>query len=674
MTKDAGRRKSAPPLRKEPAMRFLDPQHWLFSLKTFLAGMMALAVAFWLDLPRPYWALATVYISSQPLAGATRSKATFRAIGTLAGAAAAVAMVPNLVGAPLLLVLAMALWCGLCLYLSLLDRTPRGYAFMLAGYTAAIVGFPAVDAPQAIFDLALSRTEEILVGIGCAALVSSVLFPRAVGPVVAERVQAWLRDAKAAGRAALSAAPDPSQGLRLAADTVEIESLAAHLPFETSDPRALRAVREALPRMLMAQPEISAIADRLRELAPLGGPSAQGAALVARLEAALAAQPRPAGEALAELRRDLAAHAAHSPGSWRELVELNLFQRSCELLDLLADCAALAEALESGAAPGPLAFPAETRLARLRHDDRPAALRAAVTLAATLIVCCLFWILTAWRDGASAAMMAAVAGSLFAAQDDPAPSIAKFTGWSFAAVCVSAVYIFGLLPLVHNFETLALMLAPAFLFYGLLIAQPSTFLIGLALGILTPSAMALQELYAADAESFLNASLATIAGMGLAAVTTALVSAAGAHVRALRFLQANRLALAQAADVTRRRDPARALGPMVDRLTQLAPTDAAAQDALRQARAAFNIFDARHVRASLSAPARRRIDALLARLARHYRQDAPLDDVRAALHRALRALEPGAEPERRALLALVGLRSCLFPEAAPPRLHIGAME
>jgi Fusaric acid resistance protein family len=37
------------------------------ALKTFAAAMLALVIALWLDLPRPYWAMATVYITSQPL-------------------------------------------------------------------------------------------------------------------------------------------------------------------------------------------------------------------------------------------------------------------------------------------------------------------------------------------------------------------------------------------------------------------------------------------------------------------------------------------------------------------------------------------------------------------------------------------------------------------------------
>src|SRR6188768_717790 len=95
----------------------------IFSVKTFIAAMAALLIGFAADLPRPYWALATVYITSQPLAGATRSKALYRVIGTLVGAAASIVFVPALVNSPELLSLTIAAWVGLCLYVSLLDRT-----------------------------------------------------------------------------------------------------------------------------------------------------------------------------------------------------------------------------------------------------------------------------------------------------------------------------------------------------------------------------------------------------------------------------------------------------------------------------------------------------------------------------------------------------------------------
>src|ERR1700739_363637 len=115
---------------------------WLFAIKIALAALLALGIAFWVDLPRPYGAVASVYTVSQPLSGATTSKAAYRLYGTILGAIAAVVLVPNLVNIPELLCLALALWISGCLYFSLLDRTPRSYTLMLAGFTPAFVGFP----------------------------------------------------------------------------------------------------------------------------------------------------------------------------------------------------------------------------------------------------------------------------------------------------------------------------------------------------------------------------------------------------------------------------------------------------------------------------------------------------------------------------------------------------
>lgn len=71
-------------------------------------------------------------------------------LGTLLAGAATLVMLPNLVETPLLLSAAMALWLSACLFLALLNRGPRGYAFLLAGYTTAFIGFPAVTAPEGI--------------------------------------------------------------------------------------------------------------------------------------------------------------------------------------------------------------------------------------------------------------------------------------------------------------------------------------------------------------------------------------------------------------------------------------------------------------------------------------------------------------------------------------------
>jgi hypothetical protein len=61
---------------------------WFFALKVALAALLAMGIAFWADLPRPYWAVTSVYMVSQPLTGATTSKAAYRLYGTILGAIA----------------------------------------------------------------------------------------------------------------------------------------------------------------------------------------------------------------------------------------------------------------------------------------------------------------------------------------------------------------------------------------------------------------------------------------------------------------------------------------------------------------------------------------------------------------------------------------------------------
>src|ERR1700720_1460044 len=57
----------------------------IFAAKTFVAGLLALYVAFWLGLDEPRWALLTVYIVSQPESGLVLAKGFYRALGTAAG-------------------------------------------------------------------------------------------------------------------------------------------------------------------------------------------------------------------------------------------------------------------------------------------------------------------------------------------------------------------------------------------------------------------------------------------------------------------------------------------------------------------------------------------------------------------------------------------------------------
>ncbi|EXF46695.1 efflux transporter, permease [Pseudomonas sp. BAY1663] len=173
-------------------------REWLFSAKALIAALLALYIALAIPLDNPYWAMASVYIVSHPLSGATRSKAAYRALGTVFGAGASVVLLPLFAHQPMMLSIVIALWIGGLLFLSLLDRSPRSYIFMLAAYTVPLISLSEVNHPQTIFDVALARSEEILLGIVCASLVNAVLFPSRIAPVLGARMDMLLRDGRAA--------------------------------------------------------------------------------------------------------------------------------------------------------------------------------------------------------------------------------------------------------------------------------------------------------------------------------------------------------------------------------------------------------------------------------------------------------------------------------------------
>jgi uncharacterized membrane protein YccC len=271
-----------------------------------------------------------------------------------------------------------------------------------------------------------------------------------------------------------------------------------------------------------------------------------------------------------------------------------------------------------------------------------------------------------------------VSGNLFSAQDNPVPSIVTFAKWSVVSVGIAALYVFAILPHVHNFETLALVLAPSLLFFGLCISKTETFLMGIALAICVAAMIGLQVTFTVDTALFWNSSIATAGGVILAAATSSLLRTFGAEWSIRRLAKANRSTLGDIADAQTAKDDARLTGVMLDRLVLLAPRAKAAGQripgAIAELREGFNILDLRRSRAGLTPYSRRRIDAVLLMLKRYYRTNSstPASDLLlAAINRALAIARNEHDAAARiALLGLVGLRRSLFPDRSPPRLPL----
>jgi uncharacterized membrane protein YccC len=664
-------------------MKLPGRAEWLFSVRTFAAAVLALYIGLAFDLDRPYWAMASAYIASQPLSGATRSKAVYRFVGTLLGASADVVLVPNLANAPALLSLALALWIGICLYFALLDRTPRSYVFMLAGYTAAIVGFPSVSAPESIFDTAVARVQEIGLGIGCASLMASVVFPRRVQPVLASRLDRWLAHASRWSLAALAGeAADEAVRLerqRLAGDVAEIDLLTSYLAWDpAAQPEAVRSLRALRRRLLMLLPVLSSLTDRVQGLQLEGGLARVRGVLE---EAARWVRAPEEVSAPAELRAGT--KESLPPGAtWADMLRVSLLERVRELIDLLEDCRRLRLHVEGGCPfPASLAYHRSRAAAEVRHRDHGRALWSAMSAAIAVGSACAFWIASGWDQGGTAAMMTAVACCFFAALDDPVPAILGFLTWSVVAVAVDAAYLFLILPPL-DFPMLVMALAPAFLLFGALTAMPQTSSIGMALTANGATLLSLQSTYNAQFDTFINSAIGLVIGMGGAAVITAVIRSVGAEWSALQLFRRGWADLAEAAERRGSGDRAVFAGVMLDRIGLVAPRIAAAGpgselravDVLAELRTGLNIVALRRVRRALPESLRAEVDAVLAGVAAHFRararrlrkpDPALLADIDAAL-------QAGAASGRHAaVLALVGLRRALFPDAPPYRAAPG---
>lgn len=652
----------------------------LFSLKSFAAAMLALYLASRFGLPRPFWAMMTTYIVTHPLVGNVRSKALYRFLGTLLGCAAAVALVPSLSASPELLSLALALWVGLCLYYSLLDRSPRSYIFMLGGYSAAMIGFPLVEAPAAMFDTAIARVTEIGLGILSASLVHSIVLPVGLASSVLGVMDRALGDARQWLSDLLHAKWNDEQiaadRQRLALDITQLRLLSTHVPFDTTNLRwtavAIGALQDRISALI---PALSAVDDRLGALSKTaGGIPNDIIATLARHTSWLdsIATKVKANEAYAGFHAIGEAPAA-SP--WVRALRIDLAIRLQELVAGWRACNALRSDIEAGLTGVAAPLRRNTALgSRVLHFDRGIAMRSAITAVLATGICCALWIATGWHSGSGMAMSAAVFCSFFATMDDPVPAMHKFITALLWSLPVSVLYVLGVMPLAHDFGMLALCIAPLFLVVGCYMARPASSLAALGMFFGVAGTLALQDTANADLVSFISSNLALFLGALIAARVTALVRSVSRDWTSERIRRATWSDLAELA--THQQDAGAHdvfIGRMLDRISLLVPRVSpngadevriTLDGALRQLRLGADIAALRLHSEHLPAKPVSRLFKELALVLKARgadslaHQESLLPQIDGLL---IDSLEK--DTEWRAISALVGLRRNLFPSA-----------
>jgi uncharacterized membrane protein YccC len=651
-----------------------------FVLANTIAVMVALYIAFASDLDRPYWAMFTVFIVAKPITGAVRSKGAFRFLGTVAGAAMALLLVPPLVHAPVLLCLATSLWIGLCLYLSLQDRRPRSYAFLLAGYTAAIVGLAVVNSPDTIFETSVARVEEISLGLACAAVAHSVFFPQNVLEELTGRIDrtlrrcgTWIADALVARQSIELETQE-----HLAELVSDLHILYEHVAFETSDvPRNASVMQGLQDRLALILPRVSGVQAALASLSaagPLSHSALHAIEATSRWARAFpGASGAPRGDVDADLHAALARAAAESEGSseWISLVQRTIAAQLQALVMALSDAARLAVALKDPDGTAAVADLLGATSRRALPRDRGLALLSAFAASAATLIACALWIEGSWPEGAAAAQFAAIGCSLFATLDNPSKVLFAAVAAILLALPVAALYEFAIFPRIDGFASLALVLAPMVLLFSWM--QTSERLEGMALVLAVgfSGGLALQSSYQPDFASFINSNTAEVVGLLIAVLANLLFRTIDPLWNALRISKGgwyavSRLAQRPTSDIhdwtLQMFDR---LGLVTQRLVSAKRQDLFGRriDGLRDLRVGINLATLQRSSEALPPAARKSITSVLKAVSHAYRgliqgESLTRPDPARSIDRGIAAL--GAQGRTQAVedgvTALVGLR------------------
>jgi len=657
----------------------------IFSLKSFLAGMLALYIALRAGLENPAWSVVTAYIVAQPHAGATVSKGVYRMCGTFVGACASVFMVPPLVQTPLLLGLAIAAWLGACVFLHMLDRTARGYLFALAGYTSCIIIFPVLSHPQDVFDYATARFLEISLGIACSTVVHSVVFPVSTARMLRARLAAALQDAQAVCVDALATdgasrvAPDRQ---KLAAAINELHELLIHVRHEGPYTRGqLGAIRMTLAQIERIMPMSMAVADRVGELARLGPLPGDLQQFLGEAREWFGAtdEPHRQIDAMGQLRQrcDGLRSALGAVRTWQDALTDNLLDRVSELIGLKGAILWLRGPSEgvvqrpdpAGAVAAGLPGAGPRR--RQMERDVQGAAGASVAVMLTAFAGNALWIASGWPAGYSAAMMAGVYFSVYSGTPNPSQMLKnKFIG-VILRLLLGAVYVVAILPAISDFGALVLAMAPALLLSGVMMGIPRFSAMGFnfVVGVFSPSIV--DRTFHTDFQLYLNAGIATLIGIYYAMFMMSVTRFLWVDGMARRTLAAGRRDIASLRYLSDEAQP-RWRSRMTHRIGLLTMRMAASSgggtpaDALRDMLIGGALARLHAAGRKSSFERRAAIQSLIREIARHYAalesspQLPPPPELRARIDEGLAAA--ALADDRAATLALTSLRRNLFPD------------
>ena len=510
-------------------MKWFSQSAVLFSAKTCLAAFLAFYIALELNLDKPAWSLTTVYVASQLYSGSTVSKSVFRLFGTVLGGLFTLLIYPITVQSPMMFSLCISLWVAVCLYLSLHDRTPKSYVFMLAGYSAAIMGFPDVTSPSEITYTVISRIEEITVAIICSSLVHRLIMPVTMRNLLEQSVSLWYQNARKLCSELVTAMPAEKSLeredilIQMANYPLNVETLITHCVYEGEDARRLvRLVSVQYQHLSYLIPTLTAIESRLNLLAQqqIRFPDYIATAFQQFLLWLNGDEQLPVRDVLLTAQADLKqAWQEGRLNSEESILLIGLLERLLNFVRIADAYQSVSERVSEWTPTVKAGKPARAH----KHVDKGLLLLSCFTAFFATFATCLFWIGSGWKDGSTAPMMAAVLCSFFAGLDSPIAPMKLFLKGVLVSMAISLMYVTVLIPQAVTFEAMIICLAPGLFALGLVIANPSTNLIGLIVATQIPGLIGMSHHFKPDLLLIVNAMISTLVGIAIALVLTLLI-------------------------------------------------------------------------------------------------------------------------------------------------------
>jgi uncharacterized membrane protein YccC len=511
---------------------------WIYLFKAIAAALLALGIAMKLDLPQPRTAMTTVFIVMQPQSGMVFAKSFYRIAGTLVGLVVMLALIGLFAQQPELFIVSTALWVGVCTAGAARNRNFRSYGFVLAGYTAALIGIPASQHPDAAFMSALTRVAEITLGIVCSGVVSAVVFPQYTGELlrstVRQRFSSFVEYVSAALAGRIERSQIESTNARFIADVVNFEAHRSSAIFESPESRGragrlarlnsefmtastrFHALHQLMNRLRSddAASTVEALEPYFREIAPLlakcGEPvlSAADAVQVSQqLESWRATLPKR----VRATRAELAASGAENLLDFDTATELlyRFIHEMHEYTDTYASLAVDTHAREKW-------------IARyVPKTNWIAAGVAGVRAAVVMTLLGAFWIATAWPSGTTLVLMAAATCALASSSPYPARTASQMAVGTVIAVFVGMILTFGVFPHIDGFALLALALTPALAFGVFLTTRPRYAGVGMGYCIFLCFLAGPDNVIQYSPDTYMNDALALVAAMAVSAAAFA---------------------------------------------------------------------------------------------------------------------------------------------------------